>query len=128
MKFKVQSSKFKVTQRSQGRAGGGACLRTSNFELRTSAFTLVEMVIVVAVVLLLLGIVLPAASTLWKERRIAEAQNTISGMLMTARAKAMENDFGDSGLFFYLDDAGVQRIASITQDASKAADPQTLQA
>jgi len=101
-------------------------VRHSPFAIRHSrAFTLVEMVIVVAVVLLLLGIVLPAASTLWKERRIAEAQNTISGMLMTARAKAMENDFGDSGLFFYLDDAGVQRIASITQDASKAANPQT---
>jgi len=87
------------------------------------AFTLVEMVIVVAVVLLILGIVLPAASTLWRERRVSEAQNLISGMLMTTRAAAMENDFGDSGLFFYVDEAGVQRIAAITQDASKAANP-----
>lgn len=86
------------------------------------------MVIVVAVVLLILGIVLPAASTLWKQRRIAEAQDTISGLLMTTRAKAMENDFGDSGLFFYLDEAGVQRIASITQDASMAANPQAREA
>lgn len=86
------------------------------------------MVIVVAVVLLILGIVLPAASTLWKQRRISEAQNTIGGTLMTARAKAMENDFGDSGLLFYLDVAGVQRIAAITQDALKAANPQTREA
>ena len=86
------------------------------------------MVIVVAVVLLILGIVLPAASTLWKQRRVSEAQNTVSGMLMTARSGAVENDFGDSGLFFYLDNAGVQRIASITQDASKAADPDTREA
>jgi len=86
------------------------------------------MVIVVAVILLIVGIVLPAASTLWKERRIAEAQDTISGLLMTARARAMQDNFGDSGLFFYLDDAGVQRIASITQDASKAADPATRDA
>ncbi len=100
--------------------------RQSTIDNRHSrAFTLVEMVIVVAVVMLLLAIVLPAGSMLWRERRIAEAQNTISGMLMTARAKAMENDFGDSGLFFYVDDAGVQRVVSIAQDASKAADPLT---
>jgi Tfp pilus assembly protein FimT len=92
------------------------------------AFTLVEMVIVVAVILLIVGIVLPAASTLWRERRVAEAQNTISGMLMTARARAMQDNFGDSGLFFYVDDAGVQRIVAITQDAKKAADPATREA
>ena len=86
------------------------------------------MVIVVAVVLLILGIVLPAASTLWKQRRISEAQNTIGGTLMTARARAMENDFGDSGLLFYLDDAGVQRIAAINQDAVRAANPDTREA
>jgi len=101
-------------------------IRHSPFAIRHSrAFTLVEMVIVVAVILLVLGIVLPAASTLWKQRRISEAQNTISGTLMTARAKAMENDFGDSGLLFYLDDAGIQRIAAINQDAKKAANPDT---
>ncbi len=86
------------------------------------------MVIVVAVILLVLGIVLPAASTLWKQRRISEAQDAISGLLMSTRAKAMENDFGDSGLFFYLDDAGVQRIATINQDAKKAANPDTREA
>lgn len=102
-----------------------SCLVAS---LPRRAFTLVEMVIVVAVVLLIIGIVLPAASTLWKERRIAEAQNTISGMLMTTRAKAMQNNFGDSGLFFYLDEAGVQRIAAINQDAKTAANPDTLKA
>ncbi len=90
---------------------------SGNGQSAVRGFTLVEMVIVVAVILLILGIVLPAASTLWKQRRISEAQNTISGMLMTARAKAMESDFGDSGLFFFLDDAGVQRIAAIAQDA-----------
>ncbi len=86
------------------------------------------MVIVVAVILLIVGIVLPAASTMWKERRIAQAQDTISGLLMTTRARAMQNDFGDSGLFFFVDDAGVQHIAAITQDAKKAADPATREA
>ena len=106
---------------------GGGTLRGS-VPSCLRAFTLVEMVIVVAVILLVLGIVLPAASTLWKQRRVSEAQDAISGLLMTARAKAMENDFGDSGLFFYLDDAGVQRIAAINQDAKKAANPDTREA
>jgi prepilin-type N-terminal cleavage/methylation domain-containing protein len=103
-------------------------LAIGNWQSAIRGFTLVEMVIVVAVVLLILGIVLPAASTLWKQRRISEAQNTIGGTLMTARAKAMENDFGDSGLLFYLDDAGVQRIAAINQDAVRAANPDTREA
>jgi hypothetical protein len=40
----------------------------------------------------------------------------------------MQDDFGDSGLFFFVDDAGVQHIAAITQDAKKAADPATREA
>jgi len=103
-------------------------LAIGNRQSAIRGFTLVEMVIVVAVILLILGIVLPAASTLWKERRIAEAQNTISGLLMTTRARAMQDNFGDSGLFFYVDEAGVQRIVAITQDAKKAADPTTRDA
>ena len=86
------------------------------------------MVIVVAVILLIVGIVLPAASTLWRERRVAEAQDTISGLLMTTRARAMQDNFGDSGLFFYVDEAGVQRIVSIEQDAEMAASPDTREA
>jgi len=86
------------------------------------------MVIVVAVILLIVGIVLPAASTLWRERRVAEAQDTISGLLMTARARAMQDNFGDSGLFFFVDDAGVQHIAAIAQDARRGADPATRDA
>ncbi len=106
-------------------------IRQSTINNRQSAipaFTLVEMVIVVAVILLIVGIVLPAASTMWKERRVAQAQDTISGLLMTTRARAMQDDFGDSGLFFFVDDAGVQHVASITQDATMAARPETREA
>ncbi len=106
-------------------------IRQSTIDNRQSAipaFTLVEMVIVVAVILLIVGIVLPAASTMWKERRVAQAQDTISGLLMTTRARAMQDNFGDSGLFFFVDDAGVQHIAAIAQDAKKGADPATREA
>ena len=94
------------------------------------------MIIVVGIVLALVTLVLPAASTLWRDRRIADAQNTISGMLMTARARAIQGRQDDqpvfhfvdpvlgerklltgdeSGLFFYVDDGGVQRVAAIVQ-------------
>lgn len=101
-------------------------LPVSNFQLpignRQSAiraFTLVEMVIVLAIVLVLVTLVLPAASTMWRQRRVADAQNLISGLLMTARAQALQSDFGESGLFFYVDDKGTQRVAAINQDSQR---------
>lgn len=80
------------------------------------AFTLVEMVIVVAIIILLAGLVLPAASQMWRERKLADAQNMVSGMLMVARAEALEGNAGDSGLFFYVDGQDVQRVVAITQN------------
>lgn len=94
------------------------------------------MVIVVAIVVALLTMVVPAASTMWRDRRIAEAQNTISGVFMTARARALQSGEAqreplfitdsagnkrtllvgnESGLFFFLDGEGVQRIMAIEQ-------------
>lgn len=80
------------------------------------AFTLVEMVIVIGIIILLAGLVLPAASQMWRDRKLADAQNMVSGMLMVARAKALEGNAGETGLFFYLDDQGVQHVAAISQD------------
>jgi hypothetical protein len=96
------------------------------------------MVIVVAIVIVLITMVVPAASSLWRERRISDAQNTISGQLMSARARALQGEHvqgdsfaltdpanpanprrllpgGESGLFFFVDGDGVQRIAAIVQ-------------
>jgi len=85
------------------------------------AFTLVEMIVVVAVIVILLGIILPAASSLWNQRKGADAQNTVSGLLMAARARAMQGGGTQTGLFFFIDRQGAQRIATIEQAA--ASDP-----
>lgn len=80
------------------------------------AFTLVELVVVVVIVLILLGIALPAASTIWAQRKVAEAENTLQGVLNNARARAVSAGGVETGLFFYLDANGVQHIAPIEQD------------
>ncbi len=82
-------------------------------------FTLVEMMVVIAIILLILGFALPAASTMWEQRKLIDAQNTVQGMLTTARAKAIQGSGSETGLFFYIDQRGNHRIAPIRQvDAS----------
>jgi type II secretory pathway pseudopilin PulG len=75
------------------------------------------MVIVIGIIILLAGLVLPAASQMWRDRKLADAQNMVSGMLMVARARALEGNAGETGLFFYLDDQNVQHVAAISQDS-----------
>jgi len=74
------------------------------------------MLVVITIVLIVLTLVLPTASSLWDERKIADAHNTIRGMLMTSRAAALGAEGADSGLLFYVDADGTQRIVSIKQD------------
>lgn len=77
------------------------------------AFTLVELVVVVAVILVLLGVILPATSALWNERKSAEAENLLQGALRTARARSVSAGGEDTGVFFFLDSSGTQHISSI---------------
>lgn len=79
------------------------------------AFTLVEMVIAVAIILVLLGILLPAATSLWAQRKVADAENLMQGLLQTSRAQAMRAGGVESGLLFYVDPLGVQRVVGIEQ-------------
>jgi hypothetical protein len=73
------------------------------------------MIVVISIILIILGLVLPAANTLWQERKSAEAENTIQGLFMTARAKALEAGAVETGLFFFVDKEGVQRIVTIAR-------------
>lgn len=87
----------------------------SRLSLR-KAFTLIEMVVVIGIVLIVMGIALPSVNTMWAQHRENDANNGISGMLMSTRAKAIQADRGEVGMFFYLDSKGVQQIALITRD------------
>ena len=87
-----------------------------------AGFTLVEMVVVMAIVLVLAGLVLPAASSMWEERKLSSSHTLIQGMLQTGRSRAMRAGGVESGLFFFVDRRGVQRIVSIQQDSQHSGD------
>ena len=86
---------------------------------RVAGFTLIEMIVVVAIVVVLIALILPAASTMWEERKSADAEMMIQGMLMTARAKALQASGVESGVFFFVDDRGTQHIVPIQQGPGK---------
>lgn len=92
-------------------------------DARAPAFTLIEMMVVVAIILLILGVALPAASSLWEERKAAETVNTIQGLLMTSRARAMQADAVETGFLAYVDSEGTQHLVSIEQRRDKLGDP-----
>ena len=80
--------------------------------------------VVVAIVLVLMGLVVPSATTMWNERKSADAINTLQGLLMTSRARAMQSDGVEMGFFAYLDEAGVQHLISIEQPRDQLTDPE----
>jgi len=92
-------------------------IQHSAFRIQHSAFTIIEMVVVVSIILILVTLVLPGLNSLWKQRKLADAENSVTGMLMTARAKALQSG-SESGVFFYVDDRSVQRVVSVVQDPS----------
>lgn len=94
----------------------------SPFLIRHSAFTIMEMVIVVAIIVVLVTLVIPNVSALWNQRKLADAENTISGLLTSTRAKALQSGH-DRCLLFFVDDQNVQRVVTIVQDPAKASDP-----
>ncbi|MCH8250929.1 MAG: hypothetical protein IID36_00600, partial [Planctomycetes bacterium] len=90
-----------------------------------TAFTLVELVIVIAVIIVLTAVILPSVTELWAERKLADAENTLAGSLMTARRNALLADRGESGLLFVVDPDGVQTIYPIEHQNQKNPNTQT---
>ena len=85
-------------------------------------FTLVEMIVVIAIIVVLMALALPSVNTMWEERKLAAAKNTIQGMLQTARARAMSASGLESGMFFFLDRNGMQYIIPIELDPARSGD------
>ncbi|GJM23887.1 MAG: hypothetical protein DHS20C16_03020 [Phycisphaerae bacterium] len=84
---------------------------------RARAFTLIELIVVIAIIGILSALVVPGASSLWSQRNEAASANLIRGLLQSVRTQAIR--YGERGLFFYVDRDGTQRIAFIESDPSR---------
>jgi type II secretory pathway pseudopilin PulG len=81
---------------------------------RRTAVTLTEMLVVLGVVVVALGLAIPAFSV-WESRKIQDAINQTSGLLKSAQVKAL-TEHRTLGLFFYVDpDDGSQVIWPIDE-------------
>jgi len=83
-----------------------SCLRAS----LSSAFTLVELVVVIGIVSILAVTVLPIIANMWRETRGADAANRVNGLIRSARMRALGGR--DTGLFFFVE-SGTQRVVFI---------------
>jgi prepilin-type N-terminal cleavage/methylation domain-containing protein len=93
------------------RAGDLSPFSILNSQFQPAAgFTLVELLVVIAVIGLILGLILPGVSAMWNQRLEAQAETVAAGALRSVQMQARHN--GERGLFFYLED-GVQKIAMI---------------
>lgn len=86
------------------------------------AFTMVELIVVVAIIALLLAIVIPPVNSMWEQRKISTAENNLRGALSVARRRAITPGQGESGLLFVVDEKGTQRIFHIQQQAVRDAE------
>ncbi len=84
------------------------------------AFTLIELAIVIAIIITIVTFILPSATAMWENRKLADAENILRGLLSTARSQAQRSSGLESGLFFYVSSDGVQRIVAIEKDAVNA--------
>jgi len=83
---------------------------------RRPSFTLVELLVVVSLIILILAIVGPAMSTMWKQRYEAASTQQVKGMLEVARNRAMSHRKA-YGVLFYVDKDAFQRAAFIISDS-----------
>lgn len=86
-----------------------------------SAFTLVELIVVVAIVVILVGLVLPAVGRMWASRKHGDAVNKLRGAITVARRMAMSPNHNEVGLLFVRDRrADAQRIFLIERKSVEA--------
>lgn len=84
-------------------------MKISNF--RPKAFTLVEMVVVVGVILIILGLVLPAFSKMWNDAQVRNSHQKIESLLRVARARSLDLHYIAYGVLFYVDPTHNHQVA-----------------
>jgi len=77
------------------------------------AFTMTELLIVIAVIVIVLGLAVPAFNYLTASNSEAKTMNQIAGMIARTRTEAMAGTADYTGLLFYKDAANVTRAAIV---------------
>jgi prepilin-type N-terminal cleavage/methylation domain-containing protein len=104
-----------TTRPSVARDHATSCLPHTAFRMRRSAFTLVEMIVVITIILIVVGISLPSVTSMWNDQKISEAENKIQGALMTTRSRSVSAAEGEHGILVFLDENNAQRIVPIAR-------------
>lgn len=73
---------------------------------------MIEMIVVISIILLVLTLVLPSVSAIWSQRKAAQAENQIQGMLMASRSDAIQSNL-EKGFLAFVDEEGNQHLMSI---------------
>lgn len=90
---------------------------------RRRGFTLVELVVVLAIIAVLVAMIVPGANAMLRDRKITDAETLLQGMLKTARADALRAEAVETGLLFFVDASGRQRIVGLRKEARHIGEP-----
>ncbi len=127
-KFEIRNSKFET--KGKQKVENGVCafspfldcslFRISSFEFRISrprrrGFSLTEILIVIAIIVLMLALALPAFNFISGGRSIDGAQNTLSALLARARTEAVGVQ-EIRGVLFYYDENADRVMAALVKE------------
>ena len=84
---------------------------------RRPGFTLIELMVVMAIIVLLLGLSLPAFNLIRGSRSVESAQNQLSALLARARNEAIGKQ-KPAGVMFFLDPATQRASAALVEQVS----------
>lgn len=83
--------------------------------MKKRAFTLVEMIVVIGIIIIILALALPAASKIWRQSHVRNANQQIANLLKTAKRRSTDFTHIGYGLFFYVDPSSGRQVVAFVK-------------